>query len=218
MRLYYDRSSSHSRRAIVTAFHLGAPVELVRVDLGHAEHRQPAYLRLNPNGKVPTLEDAGFVLWESHAIQQYLADITPGQTVYPVAPRERADVNRWLFWSAQHFTPGVGVLNWEHRRKAMLGAGAPDPREIERGERMVLDGARLLDAHLTSRRWLAQDRLTIADLAVAAPLMQTVPARLPVQPFVHLQRWFAEIEQLDAWQRAVALDTADDRAPTPAHP
>jgi glutathione S-transferase len=206
MRLYYDRASSHSRRAIITALHLGTAVELVRVDLARGEHRRPAYLRLNPNGKVPTLEDAGFVLWESHAIQQYLADISPGQDVYPTAPRDRADVNRWLFWSAQHFTPGVGVLNWENRRKAQLGAGAPDLAEVKRGEQLVRDAAGMLDAHLEARRWLAQDRLTLADLAVAAPLMQTIPARLPVQSLVHVQRWFAEIEQLDAWQRAVALE------------
>lgn len=206
MRLYHDRASSHSRRALLTAFHLGLEIELVRVDLLRGEHRAPAYLAINPNGKVPTLEDRGFVLWESHAIQQYLAELTPGQTIYPDAPRERADVNRWLFWSAQHFTPGVGVLNWENRRKAMLGAGAPDPAAVARGEQMVTECARLLDAHLARRQWIALDRLTLADLAVAAPLMQTVPARLPVQPFANLHRWYAQIEQLDAWARAVALE------------
>jgi glutathione S-transferase len=115
-------------------------------------------------------------------------------------------VNRWLFWSAQHFTPGVGVLNRENRRKAQLGLGGPDPAEVERGEQMVTDCARLLDAELADHRWIAQDRLTLADLAIAAPLMQTEPARLPVQPFVHLQRWFAQIVELDAWRRAEAIE------------
>jgi glutathione S-transferase len=142
------------------------------------------------------------VLWESHAIQQYLADMTPGQTVYPLGARERADVNRWLFWSAQHFTPGVGVLNWQNRRKA----GPPDPAEVARGEEMVITCMAVLDAQLAERRWITQDRLTLADLAVAAPLMQTVPARLPVHGFAHVQRWFAQVVALDAWQRAEALE------------
>ncbi len=100
MRLYHHPMSSNARRAVMTVLHLGVDVDLVLVDLAKGEQRRPEYLRLNPNGKVPVLEDQGFVLSESHAIMQYLADRTLGQTLYPEAIQARADVNRWLFWSA----------------------------------------------------------------------------------------------------------------------
>src|SRR5580698_2908951 len=99
MKLFHHPMSANARRAVMTALHLRAPVDLVFVDLAKGAQREPQFLRRNPNGKVPVLEDDGFLLWESHAIMQYLAEKTPGQTLYPEGHRDRADVNRWLFWS-----------------------------------------------------------------------------------------------------------------------
>jgi len=205
MRLYYHPLSSNSRRAVMTAIHLGASLELVVVDLLKGEHRAEDFLKLNPNGKVPLLDDGGFLLWESHAIMQYLADVTPGQALYPRDPQARADVNRWLFWSAYHFTPAVGVISRERVSKRMVGgSGEPDPAEIARGEALVMAAAGVLDAHLASRQWIAQDALTLADLAIAAPLMHTAAAQLPVTGFAHLQAWFARVQALDAWKNSGA--------------
>lgn len=201
MRLYHHPMSSNARRAVMTALHLGSKAELVFVDLAKGEQRKPEFLRLNPNGRVPVLEDDGFVLTESHAIMQYLADITPGQTVYPTDVRARADVNRWLFWSAHHFTPAISVLNWENLVKPMIGAGPTDPAEVKRGEGLVTQCAQTLDAHLAGKEWVAQDRLTLADIALATPLMSTVPARLPVTGFANLQAWFRRVQDLDAWKK-----------------
>ena len=114
MRLYHHPLSSNARRARMAAIQLDVDVELVLVDLSKGEQRRPEFLRLNPNGRVPVLDDDGFILTESHAIMQYLAVRTPGQSLYPTAPQARADVNRWMFWSAQLFQPAVSVINWEH--------------------------------------------------------------------------------------------------------
>jgi glutathione S-transferase len=204
MRLYYHPLSSNSRRVVMTAIHLNVTLERVVVDLLRGEHRAADYLRLNPNGKVPLLDDDGFTLWESHAIMQYLADRSPAQTIYPQDVRRRADVNRWLFWSAYHFTPAVGMISRERVSKRMVGgSGAPDPIEIERGEALLTTAAALLDAHLAGKAWIAQDTLTLADLAIAAPLMHTEAARLPVLQFANLQTWLARVQALDAWQRSV---------------
>ncbi len=201
MRLYHNPFSSNARRALMTAIHLEAPVEPVLVDLRSGEQKKPDFLRLNPNGRVPVLEHDGFVLTESHAIMQYLADITPGQTLYPTEVRARADVNRWLFWSAHHFQPAVSVLNWEHVVKGFLGLGPAVPSEVARGERLVLECARVLDAQLAGKEWIAQDKLTLADLAIASPLMSMVPAKLPVADFANLQAWFRRVQELPAWKK-----------------
>jgi glutathione S-transferase len=185
----------------MTAAHLGQPVELVVVDLVKGEQHAPEFLKLNPNHRVPVLEDDGFVLWESYAIMQYLADKTPRQTVYPTEARARADVNRWLFWCAQHFMPGFGVLNWENSIKGMIGQGGPDPAEVRRGEQLVIEFGHVLDAHLADRDWICGPAVTLADLGVAAPLAKTERAKLPVGDFANLQRWFAGVQALDAWKR-----------------
>jgi glutathione S-transferase len=201
MRLYHHPFSSNARRAVMTALHLGTKVDLVPVDLVKGDQRKPEYLKLNPNGRVPVLEDDGFVLWESHAIMQYLADKTAGQTVYPQEARARADVNRWLFWNAQHLAPAVGVLNWEHVVKRFVGGGEPDPAEVARGERLVAQCAGVLDAHLAGKLWIAQDRLTLADLAVSTPLMSTASAKLPLADLPRLQAWFSRMQELDVWKK-----------------
>ncbi len=201
MRLYHNPFSSNARRAVMTAIQLETKLDLVLVDLRKGEQKSPDYLKLNPNGRVPTLEDDGFVLTESHAIMQYLADITPGQTLYPTDVRARADVNRWLFWSAHHFQPAVSVLNWEHVVKGFLNMGPPVPAEVARGERLVLECARVLDGQLAGKPWVTQDRLTLADLALAAPLMSMVPAKLPVQDFGNLLSWFGRVQELPAWKK-----------------
>jgi glutathione S-transferase len=180
---------------------LDAKLDLVIVDLRNGEHRANEYLRINPNGKVPLLADGEFHLWESHAIMQYLADREGGQALYPKDARPRADVNRWLFWSAYHFTPAIGFISRERVSKKMVGGtGEPDPAEIARGEALLTASAQVLDAHLADRQWIAQDRLTLADLAIASPLMHTEKAQLPVVGYEHLQRWFAQVRALDAWK------------------
>jgi glutathione S-transferase len=202
MRLYYHPLSSNSRRALLTAYHLGLNLELVVADLSRGEHKTPEYLRLNPNGRIPTLVDGGFSLWESHAIMQYLADKVPEQDIYPQDVSSRADVNRWLFWSASHFAPACAVIIRERVSKRILGAGAPDPREIARGEALLPAAALVLDRHLAGKQWIAQDRLTLADFAIASPLMHTSAAQLPVTEFENLQAWFARVQSLDAWKKS----------------
>jgi glutathione S-transferase len=82
------------------------------------------------------------------------------------------------------------------------GAGDPDPVEIARGEALLSAAAQVLDDHLARNEWIAQDRLTLADLAIASPLMHTAAAELPVTGYAHMQAWLARVQALDAWQKA----------------
>jgi glutathione S-transferase len=204
MRLYYHPLSSNSRRVLLTAHQLGLDLECVAVDLSSGEHKTPEVLRLNPNGRVPILVDGGLQLWESHAIMQYLADKSPEQNIYPQDVSARADVNRWLFWSASHFAPAAGFIIRELVSKRILGSGAPDPLEIARGEALLQAAARVLDSHLAGKQWIAQDQLTLADFALAAPLMHMSAAQLPVTEFENIQAWFARVQSLDAWTKSSA--------------
>jgi glutathione S-transferase len=200
MRLYYHPMSSNSRRAHLTAEQLGVKVELSLVDLSKGAQRAPEFLTLNPNGAVPVLVDHELVLTESHAIMQYLADQTPGQKLYPTATAARADVNRWLFWNANHLQPAVSILNWENVVKPLLGAGAADPVELTRGTAAVERWAGVLDAHLAGKTWIAQGSLTLADLALGATLMTMVPAKLPIAHRKNVMSWFERVAGLDSWK------------------
>ena len=201
MKLFYHPFSANSRRALLAAAHLGIELELVKVDLPKGQHRTPGFLQINPNGRVPVLDDEGFMLWESRAIMEYLADKTPGQTLYPQEPRARAEVNRWLFWDAAHFSPGVGILLYENLIKGLIGEGRPDSGEVRRGEALVARFAPVLDAHLAFRTWLANDRVSLADLSLAAALAFAQQAAVPIADYPNIKTWLARVQALDAWQK-----------------
>lgn len=200
MRLYYHPISSNARRVLMTAQHLGITLDLVLVDLSKGEQNTPEFLKLNPNHRVPVLEHDGFVLWESYAIMQYLADLTPGQTLYPVDPQARADVNRWLFWCGQDFMPGVAILNWENAIKPMFGIGPTDAAEVARGERLLTAAAKVLDDQLADADWICKNGPTLADFAIAAPLGSQDRAKFPVTQFANLQRWLKRVQSLAVWK------------------
>ena len=202
MKLYFHPMSGNSRRVLLVAAHLDLPIERVLVDLTKAEQRGAPHLARNPNGRVPVLEDDdGFMLWESRAIMQYLAEKTPGQTLFPTDARGRAEVNRWLFWCAAHMAPANTVLVFENFVKAVTGRGPADPAEVARGEALVAQYAPILDAHLAGKTWVALDRVTLADYSLAASFALAGPARLPIAEYANLRAWLGRVQELDAWKR-----------------
>ena len=200
MKLYSSPFSSNARKVRLAAALLGIPLELVDINLGQGAQRRPQFLALNPMGRVPVLEDGGFVLAESAAIMAYLADTKPGNSLYPAALRQRADVNRWLFWGANHWGPAFAALAFENWLKALLKLGEPDPAQVKRQDDTLRGLASVLDAHLAPREWLSGASITIADLAIATSLGNAERAKFPVRSYPAVQAWFERVQALDAWQ------------------
>lgn len=201
MKLYFHPLSGNSRRALLVATHLEVPLEKIVVDLAKGEQKGAAHLAINPNGRVPVLVHDDFVLWESRAIMQYLADLTPGQTLLPTDPRGRADVARWLSWCGGHMAPACAILMQENFVKGLTGRGPADPAEVARGEALFAQAASVLDAQLAGKTWVTQDRLTLADYSLAAAFAMAGPARMPIAPYAHLRAWLERVQAQDAWQR-----------------
>ncbi|HEY4179541.1 MAG TPA: glutathione S-transferase family protein [Kofleriaceae bacterium] len=200
MKLYFHPLSGNSRRVLLTATHLDVPVEKVVVDLTAGEQKSAAHLARNPNGKLPALEDGDLQLWESRAIMQYLCELTPGQTLYPSTPRGRADVNRWLSWCNAHMAPALTIIVQENFVKPLMGR-PQDAAELARGEALFHIGAKILDAHLAGRMWVAQDHLTLADFSLASGFALAKPAKMPLAEYAHITAWLARVQELDAWKR-----------------
>lgn len=199
MRLYHNPLSSNARRVLLVASHLGIKLDEVIIDFASTDDRRRLQ-EVNICGKVPALEDEGFALWESCAIMQYLADKAGADELYPKALQARADVNRWMFFGAQHFAPAIGILTWQYLWKKLVTGEGPDPVEIAKGETFVHEHAAVLDQHLATRQWLCGDKLTLADYAVAAPMMYVSRAKVPVQDYPHLLAWAERVRQTPAWQ------------------
>ena len=164
MKLYYAEVLN-PRKACAVARHLNAPVEYVQVDLGKGEQQSPPFLALNPNAKVPVLTDGDHVVWESNAIMAYLAH-KAGSDLWPRDERQ-IEVVRWLSWDLTHFTHYAGTLYFEHLIKAKFNIGPPDPAAVEEATTNFRKFAAVLNSHLTGRKFVVGEGLTIADFALA---------------------------------------------------
>ena len=197
MKLYYANGSSSSRRASLVVAHLGIELEHVSIDLMKDRAKLAP---LNPNGKIPVLEDGDFVLWESHAIMQYLCELVPEQTLYPAERRARADVHRWLYWTSAHLAPAVGGLSFERLWKKMVTGRDPDPAMLAHHEAALHPVVRVLDRHLAGRTWTSGEALTLADLSIAATLMYEQRASLPLAEYRGVRALVERVHALPAWR------------------
>jgi glutathione S-transferase len=197
MQLYYWETMN-PRKACAVAKHLAAPVEFVHVQGG--EHKQAAFLALNPNGLVPVLVDGDLKLWESAAIMAHLAT-KMGSDMWPLSePARLVEVLRWVSWDAIHFAPVAGTYYFEHVIKPWIGLGEPDESALAEARPRFEELAKILDAHLEGTDFLVRGGLTIADFCVAAMLPDAQRSHMPLSSHPNVCRWHDRLMQLEAWR------------------
>ncbi|HEY4104167.1 MAG TPA: glutathione S-transferase family protein [Polyangiaceae bacterium] len=204
MKLYYNPLSPNVRRVRLAAAVLGIELEEKQLDFSKGEHKSPEYLALNPNGAVPTLVDGDFVLTESRAIMQYLATKKPESGLLPKDEQGRADVTRWQFWDASHFSPQLGTLAFQKILKPMMGLGEPEDAKIQEALTNFRRFAAVLEKKLQGKDYVVGNQLTIADLTLASSLMYAKQAEVPVDEFPKLKAWFNRISELEGWRKTAA--------------
>jgi len=199
--VHLDPCTVNSRKVLAGLQLLGTPYRLVHVDYLAGAHKHPEFVALNPNAAIPVMTDGDFTLWESNAILQYAADTSDEPSYYPKDPKQRADINRWLLWEASSWFPSCYVYLVEYVVKPLLKAD-PDQSVIAKEAPNWHKLAGILDARLATSKWLAGENVTIADIAVAAPMHIHAQQRLPLESRPNLKRWMTEgIETLPCWQR-----------------
>ena len=205
MKLYCFPASPNSWKVRAFAHQIGVPLELEIVDLTRGEQRKPEYLALNPTGRAPTLVDGDFKLWESAAIMQYLGCKTK-TALWPEDARSRADIMRWQSWHLQHWSRASQTFIFENVVKPLLKIGEPDQKVLAQTTEMFHQEGAVLEKHLQAHPYLVNDTLTLADFTVVAPLFFAEPAKMPLEKYGNIKRWFGKQAALPAWQ-----DTAPKR-------
>ena len=198
MDFYTNPLSPNCRKVDAVAKQLGVELTAKIVDVTKGENRTPAYLAINPNGLVPALIDGDVRLWESNAIQCYVA----GKVDSDMWPKTNAryDIMRWQSWELAHFGAAARQLIRERVLKPLLGQGQPDAARCEQEEAQFKRFAAVLDAQLKGKRFIVGDTLTLADFCVASTLTYAQPAKLPIADFGNVRRWFAALDEQPGWR------------------
>jgi glutathione S-transferase len=199
MRIYWFKAQA-PRRVVALAKHLGIDAEYIEVDLMGGGLQAPYYEKLNPNMKAPTLVDGDLVLWESSAIMAYLC-LKCGSDLWPARnPSEQVEVLRWLSWNDCHWATSVSTCYFEHVVKSTFGMGPPDLEAVRASLPDLRKFAKVLDAHLEGRAYVACDRLTIADFQLASMATYWREAAMPFLEFPNLARWIDALLTIPAWR------------------
>ncbi len=196
----YGNARSRATRCLWMLEETGEPYELVQTNVRTDDLQSPAYFKLNPNGRIPTLVDGEIVLWESMAINLYLAQ-KPG----PMHSGSAAVLGlaaQWSFWAMLE-TEALLLDLLAHR--IMLAEYARDPSHIERNTLLLQKPLAVLEGALNGRDHLAGENFTVADLNVASILAWGKIAGLDFSPHPNVARWLEKSLARPAYERMWGL-------------
>jgi glutathione S-transferase len=188
MKLYHHPLSGHSHRARLFLSLLGIPHELVLVDLAKGAHKAPDFLKINPFGQVPVLDDDGIIVTDSVAILVYLAKKQRRSDWLPEEPLAAAKVQKWLSVAAGEIAYGPAAA----RLITVFGANFR-PEEVLARAHAVL---KQIDAELSSHPFIVATAPTIADVALYSYISSAPEGNVDLSAYPHVGAWLARVEGL----------------------
>jgi glutathione S-transferase len=201
LRIWGRVNSVNVKKALWAIEELGLKYERIDAGMEHGVVKTPEYRKMNPNSLVPTIDDDGFVLWESHAIVRYLAAKHGAGTLWPVDLKQRADSDRWMDW-AYAFQASFRTVFWG------LVRTPPEKRDmkaIEEARKRCGELLAIPDQYLANRPYFAGNSLTIGDIPLGCHVHLWM--RLPIERPAHqnLQRWFDRLCTRAAFKKIVDI-------------
>jgi len=201
--IYGRTNSVNVQKVLWCLAELEVPYQRIDAGMAFDLNDKPEYLAMNPNGRVPTLVDGDFVLWESNSIMRYL-NLAYGKdsSIYPAAPKARAGVDRWLDWTLSTLQPVDRPVFWALVRTPIEKR---DMVAIQKDADAEAAQWRIVEAQLATRRFIEGNDFTIADIALGAFARRwfgvegVTKAKLP-----NMEHWFAQISQRAGFVKFIA--------------
>ena len=162
----------------------------------------PEYRAKNPNGRVPTIDDGGFVLWESNSIVRYLAGKHQNRTLEPADLKVRARAQMWMDWQLSVMAPAITPVFWNLIRTP---PEKRDPKAIEAGKEKTVTAAKMMDAQLGKTKFMAGNEFSYGDIPLGIMIyryMQLIPERAATP---NLDRWYAAISGRAAFKEQITV-------------
>jgi len=184
----YGVPISRAFRALWMANELGLDYENVPIHFADGSAKTPEYLAINPNGKIPAIDDDGLKLWESMAINLYLAK-KHDKGFWPKSPEAEAQTLQWSVWvMAEAEKPALAVL----LNRSFLPEERRDPKAAADGEQQLQQPLKVLDQALAKTGYLVGSSFSVADLNVASVLSWAKMARVDLSAYPHVDKWLTQ--------------------------
>lgn len=199
LKIYGSDLSSPANKVRFVANYLGLEYQYKKVNLAAGEHRSAELLKLNPVGKVPFIDDDGFVLAESGAIIKYFSDKV-GSSLYPKELKERAVVDQALDFVNLHVNAALQKIVYNRvfapRRKVAI-----DERSLEDGLAFLNRFLPIIEAQLTKSTYLVGATLTLADITLLAGLDPVEVANIDLSSYPHIIEWRKNLRKQDFYTK-----------------
>lgn len=202
IKLWGRRNSVNVQKVLWCLDELSLPFERIDAGMQFGGNNEPQYLALNPNGRIPLLVEDDYSLWESNSIMRYLALAHEGEEIYPIDPKLRALVERWLDWSLSTLQPAEHPVFWG------LVRTPPEKRDMLHLQEKADAVAKLwaiLDAHLEGRTYLEGEVFTLADIAIGSYARRWFGVEGVAKPeFACLSRWYQNLSNRPGFTTHIA--------------
>jgi glutathione S-transferase len=162
----------------------------------------PAYLALNPNARIPTVEDDEVVVWESNACIRYLTARYGEGQLWDKDPAKRAAADQWMDWMQTTLAPDFYAVFWAAVRTP---PARQDKAAVDELSRRLASRYDLIDRQLAARPWLAGEGFSMADIAVGATLYRYYAMEIARPPLAHLQGWYDRLRDRAAYREHVMV-------------
>jgi glutathione S-transferase len=193
----YGTPASRALRSIWAAEEIGVDYEFIPTSF-LADSKTPEYLAINPNGRIPAFEDGDLALFESMAINLYLAKAYGGK-LYPSNPHDEARAIQWTIWGMTELEPHLIPMVMH---KVFLPEDQRDPAVVANAEAAIERPLGVLDAHVSDREYLLGGDFTIADLNLAGALSTANFANFDISKFENATRWLSRCVGRPSFTRA----------------
>ena len=187
-------NSINVQKVLWTCEDLSIPFKRIDAGMEYGVNKTAEYLAANPNGLVPTINDGGYLLWESQAVMRYLARRPTAKEepkpLYPSDPKSAGLVDQWLEWNSTFAWPAMRPLFWGWVR---LKPEERDLNALEQSRQLMIKAFTILDERLALSPFVAGDHFTLADipLALIAYRWFNIPVERPI--FEYLEKWYSKV-------------------------
>lgn len=211
MKLLFSRNPN-PRLAVAVARHVGAEIEFEFASPfapGQAERYRP----LNPNLSLPILVGSRKSLWETDAIACRLS--RDAHSDFWRTDDDEPEMIRWLSWGKANFASACDIVHFERGTKQRYGLGPIDKNQVEEGLTQFRIAAAILETELFGREWLVGNSASYADFRMATFLPFNDVAKLPLDDYPSVGRWYRQLEKIEAWRNPFGGLDAPELPPVP---